>query len=77
MLTTLVCRRLGLEGLVTFKGDTQFDAENYTVKVPGEEEATIAVFDKVSVRIEVEKDKNTQRGKVKMTLVKPADSHAL
>ncbi|KAI0341128.1 RNB-domain-containing protein [Trametopsis cervina] len=69
--------KLGLEGLVTFKGDTQFDAENYTVKVPGEEDAMIAVFDKVSVRIEVEKDKNTQRGKVKMTLVKPADSHAL
>ncbi|KAJ4483766.1 hypothetical protein J3R30DRAFT_3451305 [Lentinula aciculospora] len=70
--------KLGIEGLVTFKRDTQFDAENYTITVPGtREDVKISVFDKVVVRIEVEKDKNTQRGKVKMTLVEPVDSSAL
>ncbi|KAH6915185.1 mitotic control protein dis3 [Coprinopsis sp. MPI-PUGE-AT-0042] len=67
---------LGIEGLVTFKKDMQFDAENYCVTVtpPGQEAATIAVFDKVKVRLQVEKDRNTQRGRVKMTLASPIDS---
>ena len=76
--------RLGLEGLVTFKRDVQFDADNYTVTVPPSASAAenaapvaISVFDKVKVRIEVEKDKNTQRGRVKMTLVSPVDSKGL
>jgi exosome complex exonuclease DIS3/RRP44 len=65
-----------------FKRDTQFDAENYTIAVPsssttGPKDVTISVFDKVVVDIEVEKDKNTQRGRVKMTLVSPVDSRAL
>lgn len=66
--------RLGIEGLVIFKRDMQFDAENYLIRV---NDATIAVFDKVTVRIEIEKDKNTQRGKVKMNLVNPVDSRNL
>ena len=66
--------RLGIEGLVIFKHDMQFDAENYMITVNG---TMIAVFDKVTVRIEIEKDKNTQRGKVKMTLVNPIDSRNL
>lgn len=66
--------RLGIEGLVMFKKDMTFDAENYTITVG---ETTIAVFDKVTVRVEVEKDKNTQRGRVKMTLVHPIDSREL
>ena len=71
--------RLGIEGLVMFKRDTQFDAENYTITVPSSTATTttIAVFDKVKVRIEVEKDKNTQRGRVKMTLIHPVDSRNL
>ncbi|KAH9927369.1 RNB-domain-containing protein [Amylocystis lapponica] len=72
--------KLGLEGLVMFKRETQFDAENYTITVPSAasgEDVTIAVFDKVTVNIEVEKDKNTQRGRVKMTLISPIDSRAL
>ena len=73
--------RLGIEGLVMFKRDTQFDAENYTITVPSSTTTTttttIAVFDKVRVRIEVEKDKNTQRGRVKMTLIHPVDSRNL
>ena len=73
------CNRLGIEGLVMFKRDAQFDAENYTITVPSspssmDQMKTIAVFDKVRVRIEVEKDKNTQRGRVKMTLIHPVDS---
>ena len=63
-----------------FKRETQFDAENYCIKIPASdknEEVTIGVFDKVTVQIEVEKDRNTQRGKVKMTLAKPVDSRAL
>lgn len=70
--------RLGIEGLVTFKRDIKFDAEHYTITVPrtgalhdlsGDfEEVTIGVFDKVMVTIKVEKDKNTQRGRVKMTM---------
>jgi len=66
--------KLGIEGLVMFKKDMQFDADNYTITVG---ETTIAVFDKVTVRVEVEKDKNTQRGRVKMTLVHPIDSRTL
>lgn len=73
--------RLGIEGLVMFKRETQFDADNYTITVPspgaGGKDVEIAVFDKVTVAIEVEKDKNTQRGRVKMTLVTPVDSSAL
>ncbi|KAF8442330.1 RNB-domain-containing protein [Boletus edulis BED1] len=76
--------QLGLEGLVTFKRDVQFDADNYTVVVPPSADAAgsaapvaISVFDKVKVRIEVEKDKNTQRGRVRMTLVSPVDSRGL
>ncbi|THH07194.1 hypothetical protein EW145_g3547 [Phellinidium pouzarii] len=74
---------LGLEGLVMFKRETKFDAENYTITIPvpkGKGKAadvTISVFDKVTVRISVEKDKNTQRGTVKMTLVAPVDSTGL
>ncbi|KAG6836902.1 hypothetical protein H0H93_001489 [Arthromyces matolae] len=72
--------KLGIEGLVMFKRDIRFDADNYTVTVPSSTapgEVTISVFDKVVVNIEVEKDRNTQRGKVKMTLVEPVDSSSL
>ncbi|EKM74947.1 hypothetical protein AGABI1DRAFT_80468 [Agaricus bisporus var. burnettii JB137-S8] len=70
--------KLGIEGLVMFKKEIKFDAENYTITVPAPSgEVTIAVFDKVSVNIQVEKDKNTQRGKVKMSLMSPIDSSDL
>ena len=62
-----------------FKREIQFDADNYTITVPRStaENVVISVFDKVKVNIEVEKDKNTQRGRVKMTLVHPVDSSSL
>ncbi|TDL29343.1 RNB-domain-containing protein [Rickenella mellea] len=71
--------KLGIEGLVMFKRETTFDADNYIISVPAVDgrEVKIAVFDKVTVRIKVEKDKNTQRGTVKMTLVSPIDSSGL
>ena len=75
MPISTVFYRLGIEGLVTFKREIRFDADNYTLKIgAGGEDVEVAVFDKVTVSIEVEKDKNTQRGKVKMSLVKPIDS---
>jgi exosome complex exonuclease DIS3/RRP44 len=71
--------RLGLEGLITFKKDTHnFDPDKYTITVPspgGEQE--IGVFDRVTVDVSIEKDRNTQRGKVKMVMVQPVNSEAL
>ena len=59
--------KLELQSLVTFKRDVQFDADNYTVVVPPSAQAggaaPISVFDKVKVRIEVKKNKNTQHGR--------------
>ncbi|GAA5821795.1 hypothetical protein JCM11251_001028 [Rhodosporidiobolus azoricus] len=71
--------KFGLEGLVTFKRDNDYDAENYEIHVPQPDgsKVTIGVFDKVSVEIGVEKDKNTQRGKVVMTLLSPVDSRKM
>jgi len=71
--------KLGIEGLIMFKGEPKYDADNYTLAVPSPEgeDVTIAVFDKVTVQIEVEKDKNTQRGKVKMTLIDPPVARTL
>ncbi|OXG95921.1 exosome complex exonuclease DIS3/RRP44 [Cryptococcus neoformans A2-102-5] len=71
--------KLGLEGLVTFQKESHtYDAENYTIYVPSPSgEIVIAVFDKIMVDISIEKDENTQRGKVKMIMVKPVDSDTL
>ncbi|EJU00604.1 RNB-domain-containing protein [Dacryopinax primogenitus] len=57
--------KLGLEGLVTFKREINFDPELYSVKVPSATgEVTLSVFDEVDVEISIEKDVNTQRGRV-------------
>ncbi|GAA5892399.1 hypothetical protein JCM6882_003660, partial [Rhodosporidiobolus microsporus] len=71
--------KFGLEGLVTFKRDNDYDADNYEIRVPQPDgsSVTIGVFDKVAVEIGVEKDKNTQRGKVVMTLLSPVDSRKM
>ncbi|KAF4580793.1 exosome catalytic subunit dis3 [Pleurotus pulmonarius] len=56
--------KFGITGVVMFKRDaTEFDADNYTISIPnskGTGNVDRGVFDKVTVRIEVEKDKNTQ-----------------
>jgi exosome complex exonuclease DIS3/RRP44 len=67
---------------VTFKKEVHFDADNYAVTIPAAtagtpQDVTIAVFDKIVVRVTVEKDKHTQRGKVSMSLAEPFDSRGL
>jgi exosome complex exonuclease DIS3/RRP44 len=70
--------RLGIEGLITFKKEIRFDPEAYTVTLPGKKgDVTVAVFEKVVVRIKVERERNSQRGKVKMTLLSPVDTSDL
>jgi hypothetical protein len=70
--------RLGIEGLVTFKNEQDFDPESYSVTLPGPKSSVkVTVFDRVRVKIRVEQDKNTLRGKVKMSLVSPIDSTGL
>lgn len=67
--------RYGLEGLITFKsGGCEYDAEDYSVLVPSSvsglsKDVRLGVFDRCEVLIGVEKDKSTQRSKVKMELV--------
>lgn len=66
--------------MITFKKDThEFDAENYTLTIPRADgsKAVVGVFDKVIVEVGIEKDKNTQRGKVKMVLREPVSSIGL
>jgi exosome complex exonuclease DIS3/RRP44 len=61
-----------------FKKDMEFDSDAYTVTLRTPQgPVTVAVFDKVKVNITVETDKNTQRGKVHMTLAAPVDSRNL
>lgn len=72
---------LGLEGLITFKKDSHnFDPENYSISIPkpdGSGEVTVSVFDKIRVEVGIEKDPNTQRGKVKMVMLEPVSSEGL
>lgn len=64
---------------MTFKHDIKFDPDLYVITVRSQEgkDISIGVFDKVRVRISVEKDRDTQRGKVKMSLSSPVDSTGL
>lgn len=68
-----------MEGLVTFQKELHtYDAENYTISISSPSgEVVVAVFDKIMVDISIEKDENTQRGKVKMVMVEPVDSDTL
>lgn len=64
----------GLEGLITFKQDCDFDADSYQVTIPASvsglsKDVTLGIFDRCRVEIGVEKDKSTKRGRVKMALV--------
>lgn len=76
----------GLEGLIKFKQDQEYDPEQYEVKLtagtqqgrdpkrPAKEPVKIGIFDKVQVGISTEQDKSTQRGRVKMVLLSPINS---
>ncbi|PKI85124.1 Dis3p [Malassezia vespertilionis] len=64
----------GLEDLITFKQDCEFDSSTYQVTVPKHisglaTDLTLGIFDRCTVEIGVEKDKNTKRGRTKMALV--------
>lgn len=58
-------RRFGLEGMVMFKRENEYDPESYEIKVPVDprnkdgEMIKIGVFDKVMVEISVEKVSDT------------------
>lgn len=73
----------GLEGLITFKKDSHtFEPEDYKVVVPSggkknSKQVAISIFDTIRVEISTEKDKHTQRGKVKMSMISPARSEEL
>jgi hypothetical protein len=84
--------RYGLEGLIKFKEDQEYDGERYEIhvntpagqkcqKAAGDEHppppVKIGVFDKVLVGISTEQDRSTQRGRVKMVLLRPFDSSLL
>ncbi|KAF8324302.1 uncharacterized protein EI90DRAFT_3075766 [Cantharellus anzutake] len=61
---------LGLEGLIIFRGEVEYDADSYRVTIPTPTgKRTIAVFDNIRVNIYVERDRNTQRGKVRMEIM--------
>lgn len=71
---------LGLEGLITFKKETHtFDPEDYSITIPtsGGKSVKVSVFDAITVEVSIEKDPNTQRGKVKMVMVNPISSEGL
>ncbi|KAN0065804.1 exosome catalytic subunit dis3 [Thecaphora frezii] len=66
--------RFGLEGLITFKQEVGFDAQNYIVDIPADvsglaADKRLGIFDTCTVEIGVEKDQNTKRAKTKMWLV--------
>ena len=66
--------RLGIEGLITFKEEIEFDQQMYQVTIPphlnaANKHITLGIFDKCQVQIGVEKDKNTKRGKTVMKLL--------
>jgi exosome complex exonuclease DIS3/RRP44 len=73
--------RLGLEGLITFKKETHtFDPEDYSLTIPrpdGKGTVKVSVFDAITVEVSIEKDPNTQRGKVKMVMLNPISSEGL
>ncbi|WAQ80729.1 hypothetical protein PtA15_1A67 [Puccinia triticina] len=83
----------GLEGLIKFKEDQEYDGERYEIGVSRQTGSSsksasvreqtdgglvkIGIFDKVSVGISTEQDRSTQRGRVKMVLLKPINSSNL
>lgn len=71
--------RYGLEGLIKFKRETEYDAERYQITLPVKDGPmkTIGIFDRVMVEITTEQDRSTQRGRVKMSLIEPVNSEAL
>ncbi|KAF2691090.1 ribonuclease R [Lentithecium fluviatile CBS 122367] len=67
--------RFGIESLIRLRDlatpepEAQFDAENYVLKVGGEVNGSVELFEKVNVRITDEVEQSTGKRKVKLTLV--------
>lgn len=66
--------KYGLEGVITFPGECQFDPDEYQVTIPASlsqlgRDVTLGIFDRCTVEIGIEKDHNTKRGRTKMVLV--------
>ncbi|KAF2706831.1 RNB-domain-containing protein [Pleomassaria siparia CBS 279.74] len=67
--------RFGIESLIRLRDlatpepEAEFDAENYTLKVKGEVNRNVELFEKVKVRITDEMEESTGKRKVKLTLV--------
>ncbi len=66
--------QFGLEGLITFKDEVEFDQDNYEVTIPKsvsglKKDLKLGIFDQCKVEIGVTKDAATKRGKVSMHLV--------
>lgn len=66
--------KYGLEGVITFPGECQFDPDEYQVTIPASlsqlgRDVTLGIFDRCTVEIGIEKDRNTKRGRTKMVLV--------
>lgn len=64
----------GLEGLITFKSECQYDGDAYTMTIPAavsglSHDVTLGIFDRCTVEIGIERDRNTRRGRTKMALV--------
>ena len=60
--------RLGIEGLITFKSQIEYDADSYRITAPSPTgKRTITVFG-IKVKTFVEKDRSTQKGNVRMDL---------
>jgi exosome complex exonuclease DIS3/RRP44 len=66
--------KYGLEGLITFPKDCEFDAEEFKVTIPKDisgfkHDLTLGIFDSCRVAIGVKQDKSTMRSAVAMALV--------
>ena len=66
--------KYGLEGVITFPGECQFDPDEYQVTIPASlsqlgRDVTLGIFDRCTVEIGIEKDRNTKRWRTKMVLV--------
>ncbi|CAI6247635.1 unnamed protein product [Periconia digitata] len=67
--------RFGIESLIRLRDlaapepEAEFDAENYVLKIKGDVQRNIELFEKVTVRITDEVEESTGKRKVKLTLV--------
>ncbi|SPC62819.1 probable DIS3 3`-5` exoribonuclease required for 3` end formation of 5.8S rRNA [Ustilago sp. UG-2017b] len=66
--------QFGLEGLITFNQEVEFDQDNHQINIPTSvsglsKDLELGIFDQCTVQIGLTKDDATKRGKVSMILV--------